>query len=185
MLITKVDKRYAKSLLDYAREVNQVEEVKGDVDRMLAVIDDSREFRNLLKSPIISTDKKEKVIDAVFEGSLGEIISNYVKIIARKGREGQLEGILRGFIESYRAMKGIEEATVTVAKPLTEAQREEIRKKLASVTNNEIVISEKVDPSMIGGLKIRVADKEYNGSIAAQLEQLKRSFQKNIFVADY
>lgn len=185
MLISKVDKRYAKSLLDFAKEVNRVDEVKADVESILTVMEDSREFRVMLKSPVVSTRKKEEIMDAIFEGNLSDILINYFKIIARRGREGTLEGILRGFIELYRSQNNIETALVTVAKPLTEAQREAIKAKLAKVSGSDIVLTEKVEPDMIGGVKIRLGDREYNGSIAAQLRKLKRKFESNAFVATF
>jgi len=185
MLISKVDKRYAKSLLDFAEEVNRVDEVKADVESILAVMEDSREFRIMLQSPVISTDKKEAVMDAIFESKLSDILSNYFKIIARRGREGTLEGILRGFIELYRSKNNIESAVITVAKPLTDKQRAEIKAKLAAASGKDIVITEKVDPAMIGGVKIRLGDKEFNGSIAAQLNKLKRKFESNAFIATF
>lgn len=185
MLITKVDKRYAKSLLDFAREMDKVEDVKADVESILAVMDDSREFSIMLKSPVISTSTKESIMDEIFEGKLNEITANYFKIIARRGREAQLEGILRGFIDLYRQQHNIELAQITVAHPLTESQREAIKSRLAKESGKEIVLSEKVDSSMIGGIKIRLGDKEYNGSIAAQLDKLKRKFASNTFIATF
>lgn len=185
MLITKLNRRYAKSLIDFAREMDKVEDVKQDVDRIIEVVDGSRDFRVMLKSPVIGPDKKEKVMEAVFAGELTEITANFIKILIRKGREGQLEETFRAFRELYRASKGIEQAMITTAQPLSEEQREEIRAKLAEVTSHEIEITEKVDASLIGGMKVRVGDRQYNGSIAFQLEQLRRRFKKNDFVPDF
>lgn len=185
MLITRLSRRYAKSLLDFAKEQGKVEEVKQDIDQLLQVIEHSREFRVLLQSPVISPDKKVKVFDAIFSDKLNVITSKFANIIIRKGREGDLESIARAFEMRYRDMKGIEKAVVTSAVQLGDAQREEIRKKLARITGSEIQIEEKIDPSIIGGIKLRVGDLQYNGSIAAQLAQMRRRFEKNHFVADF
>lgn len=185
MLITRLSRRYAKSLLDFAQEQGKVEEVKKDIDQILAVIKESRDFNLMLKSPVISPDRKEKIFDAAFAGSMNEITLQFCKIIIRKGREAELDAIAEAFKQRYRDMNGIEEALITSAVPLSETQREEIRQKLARLTGSEIQIKEKVDPSMIGGLKVRVSDREYNGSIAAQLTLLRRRFEKNTFIAEF
>lgn len=176
MLITKLDKRYAKSLLELAVEMGKLEEVKKDIETIISVIDESREFRLLLRSPLVPGNKKEEIFKAVFGDSLGEITNNFISIVTRRAREGELEGIVKGFMALYRKEKGIEEATITSAHPLNAKQEEEIRTKLAKVTGFEIEVIKKVDPEMIGGIKVSVGDKQYNGSVAYQLEQLKRSF---------
>ena len=184
MLITKVHRRYAKSLLDFAKEKEMVEDVKQDVDRVIAVIDDSREFRVMLKSPVITPDRKEKVVDAIFAEHLTEVTSNFIKILIRKGREDDLEETMRSFGNLYRDHRGIEKAVITTAQPLSSQQRNEIKSRLTEITSKKIEIAEVVDKSIIGGLKVKVGDRQYNGSIAAQLDQLRREFKKNEFVAE-
>lgn len=185
MIVTTLNRRYAKSLLEFAQEQDRVEEVKKDMDYIIEVIEASREMRILLKSPIITGDKKLAIFKEVLGATISEISMTFIKIILTKGREAELEGIAYGFRNIYRQYKGIEEATVTSAHPLTDGQREEIRTKLVGVTGSTIEIQEQVDPSIIGGIKIRVGDKQYNGSIAYQLEQLKRKFQSNQYIADF
>ena len=185
MIVTALNRRYAKSLLDLSIEQNTLEEVKGDMDSIIEIIGSSRELRLLLSSPIINEDKKEAVLKQIFAGSISELSFRFMSIILAKGREGQMEGIAHGFINLYRAHKGIEEAVVTSANGLTESQRNDIREKLKGITGNSIEITEMIDPSIIGGVKIRVGDKQYNGSIAYQLEQLKRQFESNQYIADF
>lgn len=185
MIVTALNRRYAKSLLDLSIEQNKLEEVKGDMDVIIEIIGSSRELRLLLTSPVIGEHKKEAVLKEIFAGSISELTFRFMSIILSKGREGQLEGIAHGFINLYRIHKGIEEAMVTSAHALSEAQRKEIREKLHSITGHSIEITEKVDPSLIGGVKIRVGDKEYNGSVAYQLDQLKRQFESNHYIADF
>ncbi|MGB0175817.1 MAG: ATP synthase F1 subunit delta [Owenweeksia sp.] len=185
MAITKLGRRYAKSLLDLSEELGKVEEVKGDIDQVLSVVRGSKEFRTLIKSPIISADKKIAIYHEIFKDQLGELTSNFIDIITRKGRESHLEAIALGFQELYRIKKDISKAVVTTAVPLTDTQRAEIKAKLVESTGQEIEMDEVVDPSIIGGITLRVGDKRYNGSISHQLEILKRQFKNNLYVADY
>lgn len=181
MLITKVNRRYAKSLLDLAAERNELEKLRQDADYLVSLVVGSRDFRNMLKSPVISPDRKEKVLRAILEESLAELTMQFIIILVRKGRENQLEETFRAFQDLHREHMGIEMVVITTAHPLSDEQREEIAAKLREYTNGEVEVKAQVHPDQLGGLKIRVGDRQYNGSIAARLEQLSRSFSVNQF----
>ncbi len=185
MIVTTLNRRYAKSFLGLAVEQNVLEQVKDDMAFILQVIESSREFRTMLKSPVINEDKKKAVLTAVIGPYVSVLTNSFIDIILRKSRESQLQGIAHGFKNLYREYHGIEEAVITSAHELTAAQKEDIRTKLKGVTGSKIEIKEIIDPSIIGGVKIRVGDKQYNGSLAYQLEQLKRQFQENQYIADF
>ncbi|MEQ9262003.1 MAG: ATP synthase F1 subunit delta [Owenweeksia sp.] len=185
MAITKLGRRYAKSLLDLSEELGKLEEVKGDIEKVLNVIQESKEFRILIKSPIISADKKIDIYHAIFKDQLGDLTSNFIDIITRKRRESHLQAIVLGFQELYRIKKDISKAVVTTAVELSDAERAEVKAKLAEATGQQIEMDEVVDSSLIGGIILRVGDKRYNGSISHQLDILKRQFKNNLYVADY
>jgi F-type H+-transporting ATPase subunit delta len=185
MLVTRLGKRYAKSLLELATEMGKTEELKADMETLLEAIEGSREFEVLLSSPVIGADKKENIFKALFEGKLNDLTLKFMTILAHKGREDKLGTIAQGYINLYRASKGIEMATVTTAVELSSDEKEAIRAKIAEATGKSIVIEEKVDPSIIGGLALRIGDKEYNGSIAYQLKALKRQFEDNLYVPEF
>ena len=185
MIVTKLGRRYAKSILDLAAERGELESVRADMEHIQGTINRSRDFRRFLQSPVINPGKKIKVLNEVFAGQLSELTFQFINIITKKGREGDLDAITEGFMQQYRAKMGIAEATVTTAFELGDAQREQIRAKLKEATGKEIQIVEKVDPSIIGGMKLRVADKEYNGSISYQLQQMSRQFDDNLYVPEF
>lgn len=185
MIVTTLNRRYAKSLLDLSIERDSLEQVKADMGYVLEVIESSRDLRVLLKSPVVNGDKKKAILEEIFGKGISELTYAFIKIILSKGRESELQGIAQGFQNLYRIHKGIEEAVITTAHTLTEAQREDIRTKLKALTGHSIDIKEQIDPSIIGGVRIRVGDRQYNGSIAYQLEQLKRQFQQNQYIADF
>lgn len=185
MIVTTLNRRYAKSLLDLALERNALEEVKEDMAYVLQVIESSRDLRILLKSPVVNADKKGTILREILGKDVSELTYAFINIVLAKSREAELEGIASGFRNLYRKHMGIEEAVITSAHELTDKQREEIRTKLKDVTGSSIEIKEMIDPSMIGGVKIRVGDRQYNGSIAYQLDQLKRQFQNNQYIADF
>ncbi len=185
MSVTRLGKRYAKSFLDLATELNKLEEAKGDMENILAVTKGSREFRTFLKSPVVDSGKKVGVINAVFEGRLSELTQRFIKLMAKQGREGDLPVIAQSFLDLYQAQKGIEKAIVTTAQPLTEAQLKELAAKLAVSLGKEIHMEQQVDDKMIGGIRLRVGGKEYNGSIAGKLNALRKRFKDNPYIAEF
>ena len=185
MLVTRLGKRYAKSLLDLATELGKVEEVKADMETILNTIAESHEFALLIQSPIISPDRKVAIFKELFEGKLSELSCNFLEIITRKGREKKLGSIAQGYLNLYRISKGIEVATIITAIQLSDAEREAIRTKVAEASGKQIEIEEKVDPLLIGGMTLRLGDKQFDGSIASQLKALKRQFKDNLYVPEF
>src|SRR6476660_6196728 len=91
--------RYAKSLLDLSVEQNNLEAVYNDVRLLQGIIKSNPDFVNLLKSPVISSDKKEKIINAVLDGKVSNITTIFIQLITRKTRESNLPEIVKAFIE--------------------------------------------------------------------------------------
>lgn len=185
MLVTRLGKRYAKSLLDLATELNKLEETKSDMENLLAATQGSREFRTFLKSPIVESKKKAEVINAIFEGKLADLTQRFIALMAKQGREGDLPVIAQGFLELYQAQKGIETAVITSAQALSAEQLNMLTARLAEGLGKKIEVEQRVDADMIGGMKLRVAGKEYNGSIAAKLKTLQKNFKDNPYIADF
>lgn len=185
MLVTRLGKRYAKSLLDLATELNKLDEVVRDMETIKATTEASRELRTFLKSPIVEHKKKVGIINAVFEGQLNELTQRFIALMAKHGREGDMPVIAEGFLDLYQEQQGIEKAVVTTAHPLSEAQLKALSEKLHNTLGKQIVMEQKVDEHMIGGLKLRVANKEYNGGIDTKLRELKKKFKDNPYVADF
>ncbi len=185
MQVTRLGRRYAKSLLELSIEMGKLEEVKSDIDRLLTVIKESRDFRLFTQSPVINSDIKIKTFDKLFGDTFNELTFNFIQIITRKGREAHLGSIAEGFQELYRKHKGIEKAVVTTAIPLSDQQKEELKQKLNLAVGKSIIIEEKIDPTVIGGMTLRVGDKQYNGSIAHQLNMLRRQFKSNLYIKDF
>src|SRR5262245_25849441 len=99
--------RYAKALIDLAIEKNKLEEVFADMQWLQSVCKGSREFVNVLRSPIIKTDKKEKIIETVTKGKTGSITSAFLMLMVKKGREGNLPDVITAFIRQYKEHKKI------------------------------------------------------------------------------
>src|SRR6185503_2857014 len=105
--------RYAKSLIDLAIEKGQLDAVYNDMLFLQGIIRSSRELANLLKSPIINPDKKDKILEAVTGGRVSAILSTFIKLLIAKGREAYLAEIVTAFIDQYKEYKGIRTVKLT------------------------------------------------------------------------
>lgn len=181
---TRVTLRYAKSLLTLAEEQNQLDVCKADMETIVATCKESKELSLLLKSPIVKADKKLAILNEVFTG-LGQLSTAFINIITNKKREVLLEEIAERFLSVYKAHKGIETAVVTTALPLDEGLRASIQSYVQKQGQGQVELTEKVDEKLIGGAIIRMGDRQLDASVLRQINDLKQTFNKNLYIKDF
>jgi F-type H+-transporting ATPase subunit delta len=183
MSVSRISTRYAKSLLDLARDRNELDSVKKDMDVFADAVK-NRDFYLFLKSPIINTGKKLSVIHTIFEGKIGTTTKAFFDIVIKKGREMYLPEIAVDFIAQYKVYNKISTITLTTATPLAESALNEIKAKLlnSNITMDKLDIITKIDPAIIGGFVIEVGDKLYDASITHKLDQIGKEFVGNQYV---
>ena len=124
---SRVTYRYAKALLLFSVEKNMLQSIYSDMCFVERVCVENKELTLLLKSPIIKTDKKQKILHEVFGSKITEVSMKFVQIITNKKREHLLEDIARAFLVQYKQHNNIEEVVVTTATPLTNELKESIK----------------------------------------------------------
>ena len=184
MSVSRIASRYAKSLIDYAQETNNLEEVKEDM-RTLDKALESRDLVMLLKSPIVSETKKKEIFQIIFGDKLAKTTLTFFNIIMNKGREEYIPAISNEFEAQYKKIKGISSVKLTTATPISESNLQAIKSKLLSSdeTDLSVEIETVVDPSIIGGFVLEIGDKLYNDSIAYKLSKMKKDFKGNAHVS--
>lgn len=184
MSVQRISSRYAKSLLDLADETGKLDKVLADIESFNTVCE-NRDFQLLLKSPIITAEKKEQVFKKLFEGKYDELTLAFLNILLKKGREPLLADIANAFMAQYKKRKHISSVKLTTASPLGDSAKEAIRKKLleSSATDDNLELETAVDPELIGGFVVEIEDKLYDASVAHKLSLLKKEFKDNLFVS--
>ena len=172
MKSTKAAGRYASSLLYLSIEKGTLEEVKNDMVLVNQTIDQNRDLALMLESPIIKPDAKQRVLSGVFSKSTSKLTVEFLTLLTAKGRESILPAVASSFIEQYRAHKGIISAEIISAVTLSKASREELIKVL-SASSHSIDLTEKVDPSILGGIRVKVGDQLIDASLRRKLNDLK------------
>lgn len=183
MSVSRIATRYAKPLLDLALENNKLDIVVSDIETFQKALK-NRDLYLLMKSPIIKFDKKLDIVSAIFKGKVDDLTFSFVELMINKGRENVFPEIVDAFIAQYKVYKKITSVTLITAKPLLKSELDSIKSKLinSDITDESIEVTEKVDPSIIGGFVIKIGDKLYDASVIHKLDQLKKKLSSNDYV---
>ncbi len=181
----KIAYRYAKALFDYAAEEKILEKVNADMRLIRNVCRQNKEFRVILKSPIVNKRKKISILRGIFKEHVTPATMTYLQIIAKKTRENYLPEIARHFNGLYLEHQNIKSATVRTAVPIDEPLRRKIISLLEQQTQARIHLAEEVDPELIGGFVIQVGDQQFDMSIQRKLMLLRREFEGNIYIREF
>lgn len=175
--------RYAKSLIDLAIEKDQLERVFADMQWLQSVCKSNRDFVNVLRSPIIKSDIKNKIVEAVTKGITGEMVSIFNRLLIKKGRESSLPEIITSFIEQYKKFKQIYTVKLTTAFPASEELKKTIVDHIRNTTEmKNIELETVVNTNIVGGFVLQAGDKLVDASIAYDLKTIAKQFENNDFI---
>ena len=171
-----VSVRYAKAFFSLVKEKNIIDAAKNDMEMISLVCRESSDFNLLLESPVVNASTKVNLISKIFKGKIEESSINFLKLITENKREIFIPGICRNFLDLARKDQGIQTAVITSATAMTQATLTRIKTILEKELGSKIELSAKVNSSIIGGLIVRVDDKQFDGSILTQLKKIKTRF---------
>ena len=181
----RIASRYAKSLLDLADEKGVLEDVNKDMLMFSELASENRDLVLMLKSPVVSHDKKLAVLNKVFDGKVNELTLAIFQILTKKHREAYLPAIATEFHHQYNVRKGIEEATVTTTFKLDAKLRKEFEGIVAKISGKKVELTEKIDEKIIGGFVLKIGDRQIDDSLSSKLSALKLKFSQNPYVKEF
>lgn len=171
--------RYATALFELALESNAVDSVQADLKVFAVLVASSPDLTRLVRSPVFSADEQAKALDAVLDkASISGIAKNFLRVIAANRRLFAVDQIIRGFNAHVARHKGEVTAEVTVAEQLNDARMGEIRDALKAVTAKDVTIDVTVDPSIIGGLKVKLGSRMVDASLRTKLNSIKLAMKE-------
>ena len=170
---SKISVRYAKAFFSLAKEKGLLDTFKEDMEVVANAGIESKDFLLLLESPVVKTSQKVKILNQIFSGKIHDLTLKFILLIAENKREIHIPDICRNFLALTREDLGIKSAMITSAKQLSKESMEQAKEILEKNLNYQIEITEKVDPAIIGGVILRVDDKQVDASIATQLKKIK------------
>lgn len=170
-----IAKRYAKALFDLSLELNVIEDTKADMELVLSVCESNNDFNQLLRSPVIRSDKKQKVIDSIFEGKISKLSLRYLDIITRKKRESYIKQIADEYILAYKKFKNIFTIQFESVSVISDDIRKQVIALLEDQTKANIELIEEIKKELVGGFVLKYNDYKYDASISYMLKRLKKS----------
>ncbi len=170
--------RYASALFDLARDQRQIESVGKSLEALSQALVDSKDFSELVTSPLVSREEAGKAFAALAdELSLDPVTSNFVGVLARNGRKNQLRPVIRAFRRLAAEHRGETTADVITARPLNDDQLGALRQQLRTRAGRDVNIDAAVDPDILGGIVVKLGSQQIDASIRTKLNQLAQAMK--------
>jgi F-type H+-transporting ATPase subunit delta len=177
--VSGVSGRYATALFDLARDENSIDAVKADLDRFAAMLDESADLKRLVRSPVFAAEAQLKALSAVLEkAEITGVSANFLKVLAANRRLFAVSEVIRAFNALVAKFKGEATADVTVAETLSDKNLEALKAALKSVTGKDVTLDVKVDPSIIGGLVLKLGSRMVDSSLRTKLNSIKNAMKE-------
>ena len=174
--------RYAKAILNLAKEAGNETIVNDNMKLIVNTIAESNELDVMIKSPVIKAADKRKVLAALFGDKVDNIVKGLFNLLEENKRMLMLEPIAKQYSIIYDYHKSMQVAKVTTAVALTEELESKIQAKIVALTGNSASIENIVNPDIIGGFILRVGDMQYDASISNQFNELRREFDNSQYI---
>lgn len=171
--------RYATALFDLARESNAIDPVKADLDRFDAMVAASADLARLVRSPVFSAEEQLAALTSILEkAGIGGLAAQFLKMVASNRRLFAIRDMIRGYRELVADFKGEATAEVTVAEALKGDHLDALRSALKAVSGKNVDLNIKVDPSIIGGLVVKLGSRMVDGSLRTKLNAIRHAMKE-------
>ena len=166
--------RYANALYSLAEDRSALDETVSEMDALGRLIDESADFRRFLQSPLSDMTQSRKAADAVLAGQgFGKLVRDFVGVVANNRRLPALRSVVAAFAALAASKRGVVVAEVASAHPLSPVQREQLRARLIEAGYGNVDIRDSVDPTLLGGLVVRIGARLYDTSLKSRLQRLQ------------
>ncbi|MBI1337485.1 MAG: ATP synthase F1 subunit delta [Phycisphaera sp.] len=173
-LFSRMERAYAKALFDLATSAGQLDAVAQEVSELRRFVTDTPDIVKLLSSRIIPMHGRLDSARKIFEGKVSDLMLRFVLVLVQRDRFDELSGVADAFVQLVEQEHGEVEVDAYGASAIDDESQRRITERVGGVLNRKILLRTHVDEKLIGGLKLRVADEIYDGSVATQLEIIKQ-----------
>ena len=170
--------RYASALFDLARDQRQIESVATSLDALAQALLDSKDFNELVTSPLVSREEAGKAFGALAPDlGLDPITANFLGVLARNGRKNELRNVIRAYRRLAAEHRGETTAEVITARPLNDDQLAALRQQLRARAGRDVAIEAEVDPTILGGIVVKLGSQQVDASIRTKLNRLAQAMK--------
>ena len=172
-----VGKIYSETIFELAAEQSCAGQVFEELEALKKIWTDNPGIAKLLSAPTLSVSEKLKVTEKTFKGRVSEMVYNFLCVITEKGRAGALVEIADSYKEKWYQTENIAEVTVTTSAPLSAELREKLVKKLETAYKKKVILEEKTDSSLIGGIVVKCGNEMLDGSVKNRLDSIQKQIK--------
>jgi F-type H+-transporting ATPase subunit delta len=166
--------RYAAALYAHAGDSHALDAVVAEMEQLGRLIDESADFKRLLASPLVDVNTAQKAARAVLQAQgFGKIVCDFVGVVAANRRLGALRNVVAAFATLVAEKRGVVVAEVETARPLSDVQEQQLRARLIEAGYSNVKIVKRVDPSLLGGLVVKIGARLYDTSLKSRLQRLQ------------
>jgi F-type H+-transporting ATPase subunit delta len=177
--LSNVGSRYAKALFDLASENKEIAAVEADLKSLKTALAESKDLRVLVGSPAFGAADKGKGLAAIAaKARFSDTTKKFLGLLAANGRASMLASVIAGFEEIASKARGAVSAQVTTAVPLSAAQSKGVAAALRQALGKDPEIETRVDPAILGGIKVRVGSRLFDASLKSKLDSLKFALKR-------
>lgn len=172
--MNEIASRYAVALFTIAEEENKILDIQLEVEQINQIFNENGEFVDVLNSAFLTREEKIKTLEKVLVG-VNENIVSLLKVVVNNNRASYIPVIFEAFNTLCNDSRGILEGIIYSTEKLDSKVIDRISAKISKLENRTVKLKNKIDPSLIGGVKVVVHDRIYDGSIKNQLSQMKEN----------
>jgi len=173
--------KYAKGLFIVGKELNKAKEIGEELKNLRAFLLDYPEVLRALQSPVYPPEVKLEILQEILKYfTVDPEVERFLKILIERRRIQLLEEIVAMYQALLDEELGIARGEVITAYPLLEEERKELEETLKGVLKKEVILEARVDPEIIGGLKIKIGDYVWDGTLKSQLEKFREIIIKGV-----
>ncbi len=171
--------RYASALFELAEEANQVRQVEKDLIALQGLLDGSADLKRMVRSPVFSSEEQGRAISAVAaKAGVAPLIVNFLKVLARNRRLFAVNEMIRTFLALAARQRGEVNAEVASAHPLNDEQLAALKETLRASAGKDVQLITKVDPTLLGGLIVKMGSRMIDSSLRTKLTSLKTAMKE-------
>lgn len=177
---SRVAKRYSRALFNAAEAGHVIDSVEADLDAIVNLYENDRQFKDFLYSPQVGREEKLKIAETLFSDRVTATTMQLVRLLIEKGRETEIPGVRDEFVKLRRERGAVLYAEIVSAEPLSDSQSGTLIKKLEEKSGKKVEATFRTDTTLLGGIKVAVGNYVLDGSIRGAYNRLRDTMRRDV-----